>query len=161
MLWIKGLEHSANWSKVVAPSGAPPEELYEPRKGVFRRGFCKMYASLGCGALSAKCTAGPNVLGYIYIYVYVYVYVFVFFFFSFFPFFLFSFFPWPWHLTLEKLPLLKPPFLAPVFSACWGCRSSQTPIFSVGGETIGIFRVFAWGGPNCEMLKVRPTGDRL
>ena len=29
MLWIKGLEHLQNWSKVVVPSGAPPEELYE------------------------------------------------------------------------------------------------------------------------------------
>ena len=29
-------------------------------KGVFAR----IYASLGCGALSAKCTAEPNILGY-------------------------------------------------------------------------------------------------
>ena len=28
-LWIKGLEHLEKWSKVVAPSGAPPEELYD------------------------------------------------------------------------------------------------------------------------------------
>ena len=26
--------------------------------------FCEMYASLGCGAPSAKCTAGPTILGY-------------------------------------------------------------------------------------------------
>ena len=37
----------------------------EPRKGgILEGGFCKMYASLGCGALSAKCTAGPTILGY-------------------------------------------------------------------------------------------------
>ena len=36
-------------------------------KGVFRRGvFAEMDASLRCGALSAKCTAGPNVLGYFF-----------------------------------------------------------------------------------------------
>ena len=28
-LWIKGLEHLEKWSKVVAPSGAPPKELYD------------------------------------------------------------------------------------------------------------------------------------
>ena len=29
-------------------------------KGVFRRGFlAEMYASVGCGVLSATCTAGP------------------------------------------------------------------------------------------------------
>ena len=28
-LWKKGLEQFAKWRKVVAPSGAPPEELYE------------------------------------------------------------------------------------------------------------------------------------
>ena len=40
--------------------------LREPRKGFFLEGgFCKMYASLGCGALGAKCTAGPNILIYI------------------------------------------------------------------------------------------------
>ena len=29
MLWIKGLEHLEKWSKAIAPSGAPPEELYD------------------------------------------------------------------------------------------------------------------------------------
>ena len=52
----------------------------------FVRFFCKMYPSLGCGALSAKCTAGANILGYFL-------------------------FPWPWHWTLQKPPLLQPPFL--------------------------------------------------
>ena len=33
-------------------------------RGFFEGGFCKMYASLGCGALSAKSTAGANILGY-------------------------------------------------------------------------------------------------
>ena len=36
----------------------------EPRtRGFLEGGFCKMSASLGCGALSAKCTAGANALG--------------------------------------------------------------------------------------------------
>ena len=34
------------------------------KRGFLEGGFCKMYASLGCGALSAKCTAGANILGY-------------------------------------------------------------------------------------------------
>ena len=35
------------------------------KKGAFRRGvFGNMYASLGCGALSTKCTAGRLVLDY-------------------------------------------------------------------------------------------------
>ena len=34
-------------------------------KGVFRRDFfAKCAPSLGCGALSAECTAGANILGY-------------------------------------------------------------------------------------------------
>ena len=37
----------------------------EPRKRGFWKGiFAKMYASLGCAALSAKCTAGPNIHDY-------------------------------------------------------------------------------------------------
>ena len=32
-------------------------------KGFDKGVFARMYASLGCGALSAKCTAGPNILG--------------------------------------------------------------------------------------------------
>ena len=32
-LWIKGLEHLEKWSKAVAPSGVPPEELYDHLKG--------------------------------------------------------------------------------------------------------------------------------
>ena len=34
------------------------------KKGVLEGGFARMYTSLGCGALSANCTAGPNALGY-------------------------------------------------------------------------------------------------
>ena len=45
-----------------------------------------MYASLDCGALSAKCTAGPTILGLFWV-------------------------PWTWHSTLQNPPLLKPPFL--------------------------------------------------
>ena len=56
------------------------------KRGFLKGVFAKMYASLGCGALSAKCTAGPNILGYFL-------------------------FPWPWHWTLQKPPLLKPPCL--------------------------------------------------
>ena len=56
------------------------------KRGFLEGGFCKVDASLGCGALSAKCTAGATILGY---------------FLS----------PWPWHWTLQKPPLLKPPFL--------------------------------------------------
>ena len=33
------------------------------KRGFLEGGFARMYASLGCGALSAKCTAGPNILG--------------------------------------------------------------------------------------------------
>ena len=37
----------------------------EPRKGGFQKGvFARMYASLGCGALSARSTAAPNILDY-------------------------------------------------------------------------------------------------
>ena len=42
------------------------------KRGFLEGGFCKMYASLGSFALSAQCTAGPNILGYFL-------------------------FPWPWH----------------------------------------------------------------
>ena len=34
------------------------------KRGFLEGDFCKMYASLGCGVLSAKCTAGANILGY-------------------------------------------------------------------------------------------------
>ena len=34
--------------------------VQEPMKG----GFARMYASLGCGSLSARCTAGTSALGY-------------------------------------------------------------------------------------------------
>ena len=34
------------------------------KRGFLEGGFCKMYASLGCGARSAKSTAGANILGY-------------------------------------------------------------------------------------------------
>ena len=37
-------------------------EITEER-GFLEGGFCKMCASLGCGALSAKCTAAANILG--------------------------------------------------------------------------------------------------
>ena len=37
-----------------------------PRKGGFwKEVFANIYASLGCGALSAKSTAGSNILGYL------------------------------------------------------------------------------------------------
>ena len=60
--------------------------LQRKKGGGFQKGFfAKMYASLGCGALSAKCTAGSKILGY---------------FLGFFS------------VTLErKRTLLKPPFL--------------------------------------------------
>ena len=61
-------------------------------KGVFEGGFCKMYASLGRDAASAKCTAGPNTFGYF-------------------------FFPWAWPWTLQKPPSLKPPFLGSWFKS--------------------------------------------
>ena len=34
------------------------------KKGAFGRGFYEIYASLGCSALSTKCTAESNILGY-------------------------------------------------------------------------------------------------
>ena len=34
------------------------------KRGFLEGGFCKLYASLGCAALSSKCTAGANTLGY-------------------------------------------------------------------------------------------------
>ena len=44
-------------------------ELRAPISGIKKRGFleggfCKMYASLGRAAVSAKCTAGPKILGF-------------------------------------------------------------------------------------------------
>ena len=51
-------------SKKCLPAGTGTK-IYFSRKRVFLEGgFCKMYASRGCGALSAKCTAGANILGY-------------------------------------------------------------------------------------------------
>ena len=42
-----------------------PENIRNQDKGDFRRFFfANMYASLGCGALSAKRTAGSNILVY-------------------------------------------------------------------------------------------------
>ena len=66
--------------------------IFSPFSRTKKRGFlegfffAKMYASLGCGVLRAKCIAGSNILRY----------------------FLFS---WAWHWILQKPPLLKPPFL--------------------------------------------------
>ena len=37
-------------------------------------------------------------------------------------------------------------------------RSFSDPHVYGGGETIRIFRVFAWGCPNCQIRKIRPTG---
>ena len=63
------------------------QKFRNQEKGVFRRVlFANMCASLGCGALSAKCTAGPNIRGYVL-------------------------FPSAWHWTLQKHPSLKPLFL--------------------------------------------------
>ena len=83
-------------------------KIRSQEKGDFRRVFfCKMYASLGCGALTAKCIAGANILGY----------------------FLFS---WRWHWTLQKPPLLKPPFLGfwvKISSRDWNFRSYFLSVF--------------------------------
>ena len=50
-----------------SPDREPPPRL-EPRKGGFWKGVsAKMHASLGCGALSAKCTAGPNTPKYFFV----------------------------------------------------------------------------------------------
>ena len=77
-------------------------ETQEPRKGFFLKGvFARIYVSLGCSALSAKCTAGPNILGY------------------------FCFHGRDARLCKRK-PLLKPPFLGfrvPQKSAAKGVRS--------------------------------------
>ena len=67
----------------------PPgmSKIQELKKGDFTKEvFAKMYASPGCGAPGAKCTAGPNILGYFL-------------------------FPSAGHWTMQKPPLLKPPFL--------------------------------------------------
>ena len=41
--------------------GGIAETIRSREMGFFRRFFSKkMYASLGCGALSAECTAGPS-----------------------------------------------------------------------------------------------------
>ena len=74
-----GLRLQGKKIKIPRKSGA------KKRKGFLRRGFCKMYASLDCGTLSAHYNAGPNILGY----------------------FLFS---WAWHSTLQKPPFTKTPF---------------------------------------------------
>ena len=70
-------------------SGPKPAKKCEKSRakgrGVSEGGFCKMYASLDCGAPSAKCTAWSNIVAY-------------------------ALFPWAWRLTLQKPPLLKPPF---------------------------------------------------
>ena len=34
------------------------------KRGFLEGGFCKNVRLCGCAALSAKCTAGPNILGY-------------------------------------------------------------------------------------------------
>ena len=57
------------------------ETSQEPRKGVVEGGFCKNARLSWLGALSAKCTAGPNILGYCLL-------------------------PWAWHSTLQKPPFL-------------------------------------------------------
>ena len=81
----------------------------------FRNQEKGMYTSLSCGALSAKCTAGPNILG--------------------------SFlFPWPWHWTRQKLPLLKPPFLGSwivLGSKKWNWRMPIISGVNFGGEFCG------------------------
>ena len=86
--------------------------------------FSKIYASLGCGALSAKWTAGPNVLAY----------------------FLFA---WPWHWTLQKPPLLKPPFswFLSTLELCWWAQtgSGHHSLFSVRVLFPQVFLAFIHG----------------
>ena len=57
------------------------------KRGFLEGGFCKMHASLGRAALSAKCIAGPNILGYLLM------------------------FSWWRRSTPQKPSLLNPPFL--------------------------------------------------
>ena len=44
-----------------------------------------------------------------------------------------------------------------VFRA-FGPQTFLKPLFLQGGETIRIFRIFASGGPNCKIRKIRQTG---
>ena len=62
----KLLREGANFLTTTPLSGTPPPHavVSGPQKNVFLKGFFTgVYASLGCGALSAKCTAGTISLG--------------------------------------------------------------------------------------------------
>ena len=63
--------HPFPWKTPTPPGGLQTEKVSlcallsgTKKRGFLEGGFCKMYASLGCGALSAKCIAGANILGY-------------------------------------------------------------------------------------------------
>ena len=71
----QSLVHTFSWGNLygpmvlkVLPKFPPTLVLVHgwlfPERWSLEEGFCKMYASLGCGALSAQCTAGASVLGY-------------------------------------------------------------------------------------------------
>ena len=46
----------------ISRTNAREKQSGAKKRGFLEGGFCRMYASLGCGALSAKCTAGANIL---------------------------------------------------------------------------------------------------
>ena len=48
-LWKKGLEHLEKWSKLIAPSGAPPEEIYD---------FCDAHRTAKIACLVASNSLG-------------------------------------------------------------------------------------------------------
>ena len=49
---------------IKGPKGVGQKVIRNQDKGGFRRGSCKNIPSLGCGALSDRCTAGLNILEY-------------------------------------------------------------------------------------------------
>ena len=58
-------EVGANFGGIFfAPAQSKGPIHQKAKKGDFRRGVLEMYASIGCGALSAKCTAEHIVFGY-------------------------------------------------------------------------------------------------
>ena len=63
---VSGLEILVSSARIRKSKELPQNQ--EPREGGFRRGLLqKKFASLGCGALSAKCTAGLNTTGYFFV----------------------------------------------------------------------------------------------
>ena len=93
-----------------------------------------MYASLAVPLFSAKCTAGPNILGF--------------------------FFPGAWHWALQKPPLLKPPFLGSQYFGANSEHNSRRTFENFGEWTfeLQLFDLYQWTRTDGSRVAI-PSGS--